>query len=78
MTIVELKELLDSGKFHHATYRDIGTLWEGLRIYVHSSKAWAYRGFEPAGWFGKSDPSLKEAEKIVAHTGVSLGSFGNG
>jgi hypothetical protein len=78
MKITELRALLDSGKFHHATYRDIGTLWEGLRIYESSSHAHAFRGFIPSGWFAKNDPNLKEAQRLVAHSGVSVGSYGNG
>ena len=50
MTIPELRQLLDSGKFHHATYRNFGNLWEGLWIY---EKADELRGFLPVGTFAK-------------------------
>ena len=75
MTIAELKALLESGEFHHATYRNFGTLWEGLHIY---KKYDGLRGFIPVGIFGKNSPDLCEAENIVKHTGISVGSFGNG
>ena len=76
MTIAELKQSIASGKFHHATYRNQGTLWEGLWIY--ETDATKPRGFAPLGFFPGDTPEEKEAHALVAHTGVSLGSFGNG
>jgi hypothetical protein len=73
MTISELKQLQESGEFHHATYRDFGTLWEGLWIYV---KYDGLRGFQPAGCFGKDHPELKIAESMCR--GISVGSYGQG
>mgnify|MGYP006055338483 CR=1 FL=1 len=70
-----LRAILDSGLFHHATYRDIGTCWEGLWIY---QKDEALRGFVPVLSFGKNDPELNVAHDLVRHTGVSVGSFGGG
>ena len=76
MTIEELKKLIDEGEFHHATYRDFGTLWEGLRIYVKSPTGW--QGYEPSGLFPKSDPNLDVAYDLVRHTGISVGAYGRG
>ena len=76
MTIEALKQLLDSGKFHHATYRNFGTLWEGLWIYA--SNPTVGRGFEPVGSFPKDSPQLDEAHSLVRHTGISVGSYGQG
>ena len=75
MTLDDLQQLLDSGEFHHATYRDFGTVWEGLWIYRRDAD---FRGFWPAGMFNKNSPDLPQAENMVRHTGVSVGSFGNG
>jgi hypothetical protein len=75
MTLDELKSLKSSDKFHHATYRDHGTLWEGLWIY---EKYDGLRGFKPVGCFGKDSPELDAAHNEVRGSGVSLGSFGNG
>ena len=71
----QLKSLMDSGEFHHATYRDQGTLWEGLWIYKRYN---GLRGFEPAICFGKNDPNLHAAEDMVRGTGVSLWAYGCG
>jgi hypothetical protein len=76
MTIDELKELKQSGKFHHATYRNQDTLWEGLWIYVHSETG--FRGFESAGRFAPHTAEIVEAERLLADTGISLGTYGRG
>lgn len=76
MTTTELKYLLDSKQFHHATYRCLGTLWEGLWIYVNKPEG--FRGFESGGCFYKDDPALDAAIELVKHTGVSVGSYGRG
>ena len=73
MTIDELKSLIAEGKFHHATYRDHGTLWEGLWIYEKSDDR---IGFKPAGSFPKGTED--EAYQLVRHTGVSNGAYGRG
>lgn len=75
MALEELKQLMESGQFHHATYRNLNTLWEGLWIY---RKYDGLRGFEPVGCFGKEDANLKAAEDMVRHTGISFGSYGKG
>lgn len=75
MTLEQLKALLESGQFHHATYRNSGTLWEGLWIYV---KCDGFRGFGPAGSFLKDSPELDVAHELVRHTGISVGAYGRG
>lgn len=71
-----LKELISGGNFHHATYRNFGTLWEGLWIYKKSSSG--FRGFEPATTFLKDDPNLDAAHELVKGTGIHVGSYGKG
>lgn len=78
MTIDELKALRASGKFHHATYRNEGSLWEGLWIYECAEGAGSFRGYRPAGAFYKDSPDLDAAHDLVRSTGVSLGAYGNG
>jgi hypothetical protein len=73
MTLNELKSLQASGAFHHATYRNFGTLWEGLWIY---GKHEGCRGFDIAGSFPKNHPELEDA--IQACKGHSVGSYGKG
>lgn len=77
MTLTELKDLLDSGKFHHATYRT--DYARGLHIY--SSDAKGHRGFVYVGCFSESltdKATIDAAYNMVRGTGVSLGAFGNG
>lgn len=76
MTLAELKALRASGEFHHATYRNHGTLHEGLWVYRKS--ATGFRGFELEGAFLKGDPELAAAEAEVRGTGVSVGAYGEG
>ena len=76
MTLSELQALKAAGQFHHATYREIGTLWEGLWIY--GKDASGFRGFACLGCFGKDNPDLQAAERIVSGTGVSVGAYGRG
>jgi hypothetical protein len=76
MPLETLRELRESGQFHHATYRNFGTLWEGLWIYV--KEADGFRGYAPAGCFPKDDPELKAAEDMVRGTGISVGAYGQG
>ena len=76
MTIDELKALKESGNFHHATYRNQNTLWEGLWIYQRDPQG--FRGYSPAGAFFKDSPDLDAAYDVVHGTGVSLGAFGCG
>lgn len=77
MTALEvLEDLLATGEFHHATYRDRDTLWEGLHIYRRS--ATGFRGFDHATAILKSDPDLERAFSLVRGTGISLGAYGKG
>jgi hypothetical protein len=52
MTLEQLKALIESGQFHHATYRELGTIWEGLYIYAKEDSS---VGFQSVGCFNKSD-----------------------
>ena len=76
MTLDELKAIKDAGMFHHATYRNQGTLWEGLWVYQRNQNG--FRGYEVVGAFLKDNPELEGAEKMIAGTGISVGSYGNG
>lgn len=76
MTLDQLKDLIESGKFHHATYRNVGTLWEGLHIYQRNPQG--FRGYEHIGAFLKDNPNLKVAENMVAKFGTSFGAYGRG
>jgi hypothetical protein len=78
MTIQELQTLLQTGQFHHATYRNQGTLWEGLHIYYRDPEG--FRGFRHAGFFSsRSQPEeLITAENLCRGTGISLGAYGQG
>jgi hypothetical protein len=84
MTIAELKELRAAGKFHHATYRNQGRLWEGLWVYEndepgpnHKPGNW-HPGYKPAGAFFKDSPELDAAYAELSGTGISLGRYGAG
>ena len=74
MTLDELKNMMDSGEFHHASYRNFGTLWEGLWIYRRDKTG--FRGFRLAGSFLRDNPDLPVAETMTSHTGISVGSYG--
>ena len=76
MTLQDLQTLLDNGTFHHATYREIGTLWEGLWIYGKDIRG--FRGYSVVGCFGKDHADLAVAHKLVRGTGVSVGAYGRG
>lgn len=72
----ELFRLKESGVFHHATYRDLGKLHEGLYIYVKQNNG--FNGFTLYGMVPKDDPMQDACYDAVASTGVSVGSYGNG
>jgi hypothetical protein len=85
MTLEELRQHLKDGTFHHATYRNVGKVWEGLYVYVRDAQA--LRGFTLAGSFNNyyraypnGNPECFEAEQLLRemNRGVSVGSFGNG
>jgi hypothetical protein len=71
-----LKALIVSGEFHHVTYRNRGTVWEGLWFYRKSADG--FRGYEVAGCVNKSDPDYDDAYKVCAGKGLHVGSYGNG
>jgi hypothetical protein len=75
MTVEQLRTLMESGKFHHGTYRCAGTLWEGLWIYERSTEL---RGFVPAGFFPRGSTELEAAMELVRSTGISVGAYGQG
>lgn len=74
----KLREMLADGTFHHATYRNQRTVWEGLYIYRRDPDG--MRGFSLVMAFSKymNDPDLPAAEELVNGTGVSLGAYGAG
>lgn len=74
----QLKTLIAKDKFHHATFRCQGTVWEGIWFYKKSDSEKAFRGFEVAGCVNKSDKDYEEAYKILAGKGMSVGSYGEG
>lgn len=74
--IDELRDLVASGEFHHATYRSHGTVWEGLWFYRRDADG--FRGFTMAGSVPKNDPDLEEAFILVRHSGISVGAYGEG
>ena len=76
MTLDDLAAALADGTFDHATYRDHGTVWEGLWIYGKAANG--FRGYAPMGCFAKNSPELAEAEALVRGTGVSVGAYGRG
>lgn len=73
-----LKELVSKGELHHATYRNQGTLWEGLWFYRRKHGVGSFRGYEVAGAILANDPDLDDAYELVRGTGISIGSYGNG
>ena len=77
MELADLKEMINTGNFHHATYRNQGTIWEGLWIYAKEPNG--FRGYSVVGCFNASNPdSLREAENLCRGTGISLGAYGQG
>lgn len=76
MTIAELKSMVENGTFHHATYRNRGTVWEGLWIYAKDEKG--FRGFSVVDSFFRDSPDLEEAYNLTRKTGISVGSYGQG
>lgn len=83
-----LKALIAAGEFHHATYRERGTIWEGLWIY---KRAQTGRGFTPVGCIpgrvgaefcgGTRETNrsvLDEAYKLIGGARISVGAYGEG
>lgn len=77
MTIEELKNLMVSGEFHHATMRvDFA---RGLHIYAKEPEN-KFNGFKPVGYFSSvyNKEECDKAYDIVRNTGVSMGAYGCG
>jgi hypothetical protein len=75
-TLTDIQNILANGSFHHATYRNHGTLWEGLYVYVKDNDG--MRGFRPELCFDRNHPDLIEAYDMLRHTGISVGAYGEG
>lgn len=73
-----LKELVATEQLHHATYRNRGTVWEGLWYYRISIGPGAFRGFELDGSVLKDDPDYEEAYRVLAGRGLHVGAYGGG
>lgn len=76
MTLEILRAMQADGSFDHATYRNHGTLWEGLWIYAKAADG--FRGYAPAGAFFKDSPDLDAAFELTRGTGISVGAYGRG
>lgn len=75
MKLTELQALIEAKEFHHATYRDLDKLWEGLHIYKKKDVD-GFRGFTHCGVFYKDSEELDAAQKMVG--AYSVGSYGQG
>lgn len=73
MTIEELKILMESGNFYHATMRT--DFARGLHIYAKEDNK--FNGFKPVGYFSSvyNKEECDEAYKIVRGTGIYEGSY---
>lgn len=77
MTLEMLQKLLDSGEFHHATYRT--DFARGLHIYKNDPKG--FRGFDYVGCFSEvcdTKETISKAYDMTRRTGVSLNAYGRG
>jgi hypothetical protein len=85
-TIAFIMDLIETGEFHHATHRNVGTrCFECLAIYVHDENKFnefrlecqvpAY-AFRDGNW--TISPEFQEASELVSKFGTSVGSHGNG
>jgi hypothetical protein len=71
MDITELRFLVNSGHFHHATYRT--DFARGLHIYryaLETDGVLGFNGFMYAGMIPERDPQCKEAYALVSSSGV--------
>lgn len=84
MTLDDLRTLIDTGKFHHATVKvGLGRCWNGLYIYERGEGPGYFRGFRlagffPYGWEPQASPEFEAASDMVARFGTSFGSYGQG
>jgi len=77
MTLDQLKTLINSGEFHHATYRT--DFARGLHIYKSDPKG--FRGFDYVGCFSEicdTKETINAAYEMTRKTGISVNSYGNG
>jgi hypothetical protein len=74
--LARLKALIASGGFHHATYRNRGTVWEGIWFYRVAPDG--FHGFEVDGCINKDDPDLEAAYVVLSGKGLHVGAFGDG
>jgi len=72
----ELKRVLANGTFHHATYRNRGTVWEGLWVYLKDPDG--FRGYAVGFNISKDSPHIDVAHDLCRGTGISVGSYGCG
>lgn len=73
-TLYEFKKLITDNKFHHATYKELGGMFEGLYIYENSQNG--FRGFDLVGTIYKDSNEYIEAGFLVKD--ASVGSYGQG
>jgi hypothetical protein len=73
MTIEELKKLMSSGEFHHATMRT--DFARGLHIYAKEDNK--FNGFKPVGYFSSvyNKEECERAYQITRNTGIYEGSY---
>ncbi len=83
MTLEQLRALIASGEFHHATMRiGRGRCWDGL--YIYRKDANGFNGFALVDSFGYwtagsvEHKTQDEAYALVKNTGVSMGAYGQG
>jgi hypothetical protein len=72
----KLQALIASGQLHHATYRNRGTVWEG--IWVYRKAADGFRGYEVETGILKSDPDYERAYEVLQGKGLHVGAYGGG
>lgn len=75
-SLEELQGLIASGEFHHATYRNRGTVWEGIWFYKKSKDG--FRGFEVAGCVNVRDPDYEKTYQVLSGMGLHVGCYGGG
>lgn len=74
----ELKDIMASGKFHHATHRYDGCL-SGLWIYTKATEAeGGFRGFKLSGKIDNDSIFADAAHQMISQTGYSTGYYGGG
>lgn len=76
MTLEQLKTLMDSGEFHHATMRT--DFARGLHIYAKEDNK--FNGFKPVGYFSSvyNKEECDKAYEMTRKTGISINAYGRG